>query len=215
MIKVEQASEPVDFDARVRQPGLRALAELIGEPGLPKRRGRPRNIIATTRDEIPADQFPSLWTLALPDLMDGYGQICAYVSIYIEKVTGGASVDHMLPKSRTWQDVYEWNNYRLSCTLMNARKNNYRDVIDPFEVGPGWFRLELIGYQILPGVDLEPSIRERVEMTIDRLKLNDSDCLRVREEYANAYFNGDISLNYLRRRAPMIATEIEAQGLLS
>jgi hypothetical protein len=144
--------------------------------------------------------------------MDAYGRLCAYVCIYIERVTGGGSVDHMLPKSRAWQDIYEWNNYRLACTLMNTRKNHYQDVLDPFEVEEGWFRLELIGYQVIPGIDLDPAVSARVIATITRLKLNDRECLKVREDYATAFAEGDISLEYLRRRAPFLAMEIEAQG---
>jgi len=211
MIRVEPADEPQGFNEQVRQPGLRAIAELVGEQGLPKRKGQPRKKVADTREGIPADKFPPLWTDALPDLMEAYGRLCAYVCIYIERVTGAGSVDHMLPKSRAWQHIYEWQNYRLACTLMNARKNNYQDVLDPFEIEEGWFRLELTGYQVIPGVDLDPDIEARVLATIERLNLNDRDCLRVREDYAMAFADGDITLDYLRRRAPFLAKEIEVQ----
>ena len=53
-----------------------------------------------------------------------------------------------------------------------------------------------------------------MQATIDRLKLNDRDCLTVREDYATDYFQGDISLGYLRRRAPFLAREIERQGMV-
>lgn len=211
MIQVDPANEPESFDEKVRQPGHRALAELVGETGLPPRKGRRRKVVAQTREEIPADKFPPVWTNALPDLMKAYGRLCAYICIYIERVTGGGSVDHMLPKSNAWQDVYEWQNYRLACTLMNARKNRYLDVLDPFEVEDGWFRLELVSYQVIPGEGLDPAIEARVLATIERLSLNDHDCLKVREEYATAYFDGDIKLDYLRRRAPFLAREIEGQ----
>jgi hypothetical protein len=39
MIPVEPAPEPADFDSKVRQPGLSAIAELVGEPLTIKRRG--------------------------------------------------------------------------------------------------------------------------------------------------------------------------------
>lgn len=212
MIRVELVDEPESFDETVRKPGLRAIAELVGEEGLSARRGRPRKVVAPTRENIPADKFPAVWTNALPDLMEAYGRLCAYICIYIERVTGGGSVDHMLPKSCSWQDVYEWKNYRLACTLMNARKNNYQDVLDPFEVEDGWFRIELVSYQVIPGEGLDPMTKARVLATIERLKLNDHDCLKVREEYATAFFDGDIKLDYLRRRAPFLAREIEGLG---
>jgi hypothetical protein len=213
MIKVEQADEPLGFDDLVRKPGLRAIAELVGETGMPKRPGRPRAVVALTKDSIPADKFPTYWTEALPDLMQAYGQLCAYFCIYIERVTGGPSVDHMLAKSRAWREVYEWRNYRLACTLMNARKNNYQDVLDPFEVMDGWFRLELVGYQVIPGFNLDAAIHMRVIDTIERLRLNDYDCLKVREDYATDFFDGHISFEYLQRRAPLLAREIKAQQM--
>lgn len=211
MIKVVPAPEPEDFDAKVRQPGLRAIAELAGEKGLPKRAGRPRTAVAATREQVPADKFPAIWTEALPDLQEAYSRICAYVSIYIEPVTGGASVDHMLPKSLSWQDVYEWRNYRLACSLMNSRKNAYLDVLDPFEVEDGWFRLELVGYQVIPAPGLDHEVLSKVMATIERLQLNDRDCLKVRDDYATAFFDGDISFDYLRKRAPFLARELERQ----
>ncbi len=213
MIRVELAAEPQDFDAKVRQPGLRAIAELAGEPGLPKRKGRLRQAVANSREQIPADKFPSYWTEALPELRAAYGHVCSYVCVYIEPVTGAASVDHMLPKSLSWQEAYEWRNYRLACSLMNSRKNDYRDVLDPFEIDDDWLRIELVGYQVIPSADLDPAIKTRVQATIDRLKLNDRDCLTLREDYATDYFQGDISLGYLRRRAPFLAREIERQGM--
>ena len=152
MIRVVLAEEPADFDAKVRKPGLRAIAEMVGEPNLSKRRGRKRDVVANSRDAIPADKFPAYWTEALPELLEAYGRVCAYMSFYMERVTGAASVDHMLPKSLEWQVVYEWHNYRLACSLMNSRKNNYRNVLDPFEVEDGWFRIELVGYQVIPAL---------------------------------------------------------------
>lgn len=144
----------------------------------------------------------------MPELLEAYGRVCAYMSFYIERVTGAASVDHMLPKSLNWQEVYEWRNYRLACSLMNSRKNDYQDVLDPFEIDNGWFRLELVGYQVVPAPDLPPDINERVQATIDRLRLNDYECLKLREEYAEEYSRGDISQAHLRRRAPFLAREI-------
>lgn len=209
MIRVELAQEPAQFDTKVRQPGLRAIAEMVGEPNLPKRRGRKREVVANSRDAIPADKFPAYWTEALPELLEAYGRVCAYTSFYIERVTGAASVDHMLPKSVSWNEVYEWRNYRLACSLMNSRKNDYRDVLDPFEIEDDWFRIELVGYQVIPANDLPEEIEQRVQATIDRLKLNDYECLKLREEYAEAFQKNDISLNRLRQRAPFLAREIE------
>ena len=90
MIRVELAQEPAQFDTKVRQPGVCAIAEMAGEPNLPMRRGRKREVIVNSRDAIPADKFPAYWTEALPELLEAYGRVCAYMSFYIERVTGAA-----------------------------------------------------------------------------------------------------------------------------
>lgn len=214
MIPVVLAAEPDTFEGLVRKPELRAIDELAGIPGLPTRRGRPRKPVAARREDIPPDKFPDFWTEALPALRTAYNHVCGYICVYIEPVTGAASVDHMLPKSRAWDEVYEWRNYRLACSLMNSRKNDYQDVLDPFEVADDWFQIELVGYQVIARVDLDTPTKEKVQSTITRLKLNDADCLKLREDYAGNYFEGHISLDYLRRRAPFLALEIERQGMV-
>lgn len=209
MIRGKLAQEPVDFKAKVNTPGLRAIAEMVGEPNLAKRRGRKREVIASSKDKIPADKFPAYWTEALPDMLSAYERVCAYMNFYIERVTGAASVDHMLPKSLNWNCVYEWSNYRLACSLMNSRKNNYMDVLDPFEIENDWFHIELVGFQVIPSDKLSEEIEQQVQATIDRLELNDYECLKLREEYVEALQKGDISFNRLRQRAPFLARELE------
>lgn len=68
MIPVVLAAEPDTFEDLVRKPGLRAIDELAGIPGLPTRRGRPRKPVAARREDIPPDKFPDFWTEALPAL---------------------------------------------------------------------------------------------------------------------------------------------------
>ncbi|MGP0064493.1 MAG: hypothetical protein ACLQGP_12960, partial [Isosphaeraceae bacterium] len=72
MIPVKPAPKPPDFDRKVRQPGLSAIAELVGEPPLIKRPGRRRKKIAERREEIPAENFPPFWREALDDMMERY-----------------------------------------------------------------------------------------------------------------------------------------------
>jgi hypothetical protein len=118
MIKVTPAPEPAGFDRDVRQPGLRAIAEKAGERPVPPRlKGRAFKKIADRREDIPGESFPSYWTKALDDLMTAYDSICAYSCFRIHPVTGSRTVDHMAAKSRAWDQVYEWMNYRLACSL--------------------------------------------------------------------------------------------------
>ena len=148
MIHVDLASEPPDFDSKVRQPGLSAIAEMVGEPPLIRRPGPRRTKIADRREDLHSSAFPDFWTKASDDLLKSYRRVCAYACCYIERVTGAATVDHMVPKSKKWDQVYEWANYRLACSLMNSRKNDVPHVLDPFEVKTGWFELELVAFQV-------------------------------------------------------------------
>jgi len=214
MIPVTPAPEPLGFDRTVRRPGLSAAAELVGEPPLIRRPGRRRKKIAEHREDIPSKCFPPFWREALDDMLEAYDRICAYMAIYIEPVTGAGTVDHMIPRSVDWQQIYEWDNYRLACSLMNSRKNDAIAVLDPFQIQAGWFELELVGFQVKPSEALRPRIRERVDRTITRLRLNDKDCRDARESYAVDYWDRQISLAHLARRAPFITIELRRQGRL-
>jgi hypothetical protein len=186
----------------------------VGDPPRSKRHGPRRKKIADHRDDIEAASFPPFWREALDDMMLAYDRTCAYMAVYIEKVTGAPTVDHMIPRSVDWRQVYEWNNYRLACSLMNARKTDAVAVLDPVEIQAGWFELELVGFQVKPSELLRPLIRDRVERTITRLKLNNRDCRDLRESYSVDYWNQEITLNRLERRAPFIAIELRRQGRL-
>lgn len=214
MIPVLAAPEPPAFDRLVRAPGLRAIAEMVGKkPRPPRRRGRAFSHIASRERDIPYECFPAYWTHALGDLMAAYHEVCAYSCFRIHPVTGAASADHFAAKSRQWRDVYEWSNYRLACARLNARKRDFSDVIDPFEVRPGWFRLELVGFQVVASPGLPASRRRAVQHTIDRLGLN--DFCKDREKDAERYWSGDVSLRVLREESPFVAYELKRQRRLN
>ena len=213
MIHVRLAEEPEAFNQAVRIPGLRAIAEMVGE-GSP-RRGRPRKKIADHREEVSPDQFPAYWTESLNDLMSLYHRVCAYSCFFIHEITGARSVDHFAAKSRLWHRVYEWNNYRLACALMNSRKKDFNDVLDPVQIDDGWFQLKLVGFQVLPASTQHPFTQDVIQQTIDRLKLNDSHFRNARAEDAEAYWNGDISLNRPILESPFVAMELHRQGRLN
>ena len=200
MIRVAPAPEPAQFNDKVRQPGLALIARLAAQAG--------------SEDAIEPNQLKDYWREALDDLLVGYNHICAYLSVYISRATGEASVDHMVPKSKALDLVYEWSNYRLACRQMNSRKG-VAEVLDPFEVGEGWFALELVAFQVLPGRGLSAGVRARVVDTIETLGLSDSDCRKLRAKYAHDYWEGRIELSYLRDHAPFVAKELERQGRLA
>jgi 5-methylcytosine-specific restriction endonuclease McrA len=212
MRRVTPAPEPKHFDKDVRQPGLRAIAEMIGEQP-PRTAGHRFMKRANTRDKLQPEDFPTYWTKVLPELKTAYNHICAYSCFRIHPVTGTATVDHFAPKSRHWDQVYEWNNYRLACSQLNSWKKDYGDVLDPFEIEDDWFVLELLGFQVLPNPQLEASLNKLVNETIARLRLN--EFCKAREERAYEYWDGDISLKILEREAPFVARELCRQGRLN
>lgn len=231
MIRVARASEPPDFDAKVRRPGLIAVAEMAGKaPPWPRAAGRPfarrtrkvaqpdgstRELPCSREDEVPAEELPSYWTEALPWMMAAYREICAYSCFRIHRVTGGRSVDHMAPKSRAWNKAYEWSNYRLASSRMNARKGDFSAVLDPFEIEDHWFVLELVGFQVKPARGLPDALKGRIRATVERLKLNDHECLTGRARDAERYWAREVTLRVLRDDSPFVARELNRQGRLN
>ena len=212
MIPVKLAPEPPSFDCIVRQKGLSALAQMVGEMSRMPRRGRPRQPIATRKRDIPSDQFPAYWRNALGDLLVAYERRCAFLALYIERATGTPSVDHMIPKSKRWNQVYEWKNYRLCSGSVNAKKKDLTGIVDPFVCKRRWFALELVGFQVTRGQNIPAVCSTAVDETI-RL-LNSPEFCKAREEYVSNYENFHIDFAHLKRRAPFIAQELRRQGRL-
>lgn len=212
MIRVNLEPEPPEFETSVRQKGLSAIDEFVGRPPRKKRNGPKRKKIASSEKDIPSSEFPPFWRDALDDMLNAYDRRCAFLALYLEHATGAPSVDHMIPKSRRWDQVYEWNNYRLCAGSINTLKSDLVGLVDPMECRPGWFELELVGFQVVRG----PAAPERMFTKIDATLaiLNAGECCKAREEYVSAYEDEEIDRNYLERRAPFVALELERQGRL-
>lgn len=213
MIRVQPAPEPPDFDQRVRRPGLRAVAEMVGEPATFQRPGPRRKVVAARREDLRPQDFPPFWREATGSLLTAYGRVCAYACLYIDRVTGATTVDHWAPKSTAWDRVYEWDNYRLACSLMNTRKSTFGDVLDPFEVEEGMFALDLVRLKAIPGPKAGARAAD-VTATIKRLGLDGIDYSEALADHYHDYMDGHISLERLERRAPFLAGELRRQGKL-
>jgi hypothetical protein len=96
---------------------------------------------------------------------------------------------------------------------MNSRKREFEDVLDPFEIEDGWFILEPSFLQVLPNPDLDDEGRARVQATIDRLKLNDEECLEARAGFYREYIAGRMTFALLEKWSPFVAAELRRQGL--
>ena len=199
----------------VRQPGLSAIGELVGEPPHRPRRGPKRKKLVERREDIPAGAFPDYWCEVLPHLRQSYGHLCAYLAMRIHPATGMGTVDHFIPKSAAWDKVYEWSNYRLSCALVNTCKGSTILPLDPFTLPDGLCALEFVAFQVKPGSTAAGAMEAVVDHMInDVLHLNDRLCCELRRTYFDDYMSGDLSLAILERDAPFIAMELRRQGML-
>ena len=199
MIPVTPQPEPATFDNKVRQKGLNYLRMKGFSLSHPIPKGT---------------KLHPYWRDCLDDLHRSYQGICAYLSVFIERVTGGTSVDHFIAKSRLAGLAYEWSNYRLACSTMNSRKRNYESLLDPFEVRDGWFHLELVSGRVYANPLLPRSDKKAVEDTIKRLGLDDPQCRQMRARHFLYYVNEEVSSDHLRRNSPFVWYEAYRQGLL-
>ena len=199
MIPVKPQPEPAGFDTQVRQKGLR----WIQASGLDSTQPVPVGL-----------KVKPLWQVCLPELLEAYGRICAYVCVYIEEVTGSATVEHFAPKSRRLDLAYEWSNYRLVCGAMNGSKSNFEDVLDPFTLNKATFRLNLVNGAILVNTKLQASSKTKALETISRLKLDSPKCRRLRLRYFNKYIQHQIDAAFLQEQSPFVYLEMKRQKLL-
>ena len=186
MIHFDPAPEPEDFDRRVRQKGQRWLE---GQPNGPPR---------------------AFWAGCKSDLASGFRNLCAYSAMY-EAV---GTVDHYLSWRHHRQLAYEWSNYRYASAWINSSKGGLDDqVLDPFEVGNDWFRLLLPSLQLVLNEAAIPAAQlERARFTLEKLHLRDDErVIRQRREWLRLYEAGELSLEGLRSKAPLIAQAVERQ----
>lgn len=199
MIPVTRQPAPADFEDKVRTPGRTWLQN----NGIPFDQPPPK-----------ASDLPTYWRETQKDLWDAYNGVCAYLCIYFAWPLGAHSTDHFIAKSTHAGQAYEWSNYRLSCLGMNRSKNKFDDILDPFELRPDTFVLNLASGKISPAPGIHVDVKRMVIKTIKRLKLDDPETQRMRAEHFTDYCTGDISEPYLRRKSPFVWYEAHRQGLL-
>lgn len=199
MLHIDQQPEPANFDAQVRQKGLTYLRNTGFDLTKPLPRG---------------STLSPYWRACLPELYASYGGVCAYLAIHFERVIGADTVDHFAPKSKRADQAYEWSNFRLACSRMNSRKYNFQDVLDPFLIDDGYFRIELVSGRIYPNPELDPAIQGMADKTIKRLKLDNAECREIRARHFSEFTSGDYTQKYLKKISPFVWYEAKRQGLL-
>jgi hypothetical protein len=192
VIPLTLQQEPADFHTNVRIPGETFLAQK------PEPNGK----------EFKQAAF---WKRAAKELHAAYSGVCAYTCFYMMPP---GSIDHYLPKSSYPRYAYEWSNLRLASHRVNLYKKDSVDVLDPCAIAAGWFIMDVPSCLIRPADDLEEPARTQVQNTVDILQLNIDDVfVQERCDMMYAYASGEVSLDYLRRRYPLLAAEIIRQGL--
>ena len=183
MIPVPKVPEPSDFDERVRLRGAAWLAE------------------------HPEEQKPRpYWIDFLQVLRDGFGWRCGYSAMFVPDGT----VDHFRSQRDHRALLYEWSNLRFASSLMNASKKA-REVLDPYEVGAGWFEVLLPSMELVARFESIPKDRHAlVRTTLATLPLvHDERIIRQRREWYAMYCREELSLDGLRRVAPLIADAVD------
>jgi hypothetical protein len=85
-------------------------------------------------------------------------------------------------------------------------------VLDPFEVGDDWFEIKLPSCELVMTERCPPEHRGRAETMLVRLGLGRSeDVIAYRLEWYRMYLEGELTLDGLERKAPLIARAVRAQ----
>jgi hypothetical protein len=192
LIPVPQKPEYPQFDVQVRQPGA-AFLRVCPTP---------------TSEQFRQKNF---WSRAAKELHAAYDGICAYTATYLPHQ---GSVDHFAPKTVSPDLAYEWSNFRLASGRVNSTKGNQTNILDPFAIGNGWFQLDIPSCLLKARDDLAKDVKAQINTTINSLRLNADDYYV--QERCNILIElamGEISLNFMKRRYPFLAQEVERQGV--
>ena len=191
MIPFRRVAEPAGFAAKVSKPGNEWLQ-------LNPMSKRPK----------------ALWTPYTAALSEGFGDLCGYAAMH--DPTGG-TVDHFLSYDRRRDLAYDWSNYRFASATLNSSKKNADDtVLDPYEVGDGWFEIILPSLQMQVTEAVPTEFKDKAKYTLTRLKLRDGErIIRWRKSWYDMYLNGQLSLGGLRRVAPLLAAAVETQNVVA
>jgi hypothetical protein len=139
--------------------------------------------------------------------MEGFKNRCGYTAMWDLNGT----VDHFRSIKRDRSLAYEWSNYRYASQWLNSSKRA-GEVLDPHEVGEGWFEILLPSLQLVMTSKVPQEARALVEATLRALPIvHDERILRQRRAWYAEYQAGRLSLEGLRVMAPLIAAAVEKQ----
>jgi hypothetical protein len=185
MIHFDRVPEPPAFDREVRQKGEDWLAKNPDKK-------RPRD----------------LWSPFRKHLADGFQNLCGYSAMF-EPI---GTVDHYISCHQDRTKAYDWANYRFASAWINSSKRTNDQILDPFEVGDEWFEVELLTFSLVPQIEKIPSSEiDKVKQT--QRRLNNEVIVRQRREWYRTYADGEISLDGLEKKAPLVARAIRKRAI--
>jgi len=227
MIPVAAQPEPrapdYDFHHDVYERGEDAIRQLAGLSPLrtwkgPKIKARVGRTEDVTHTMLRAHPY---WTRALPALHRAYGGYCAYSARYIE-LMATPTTDHFVALRNATDPMlaYRWSNYRLAHALVNAVKSAIPDVLDPFEIGEGWFAIDFGTFATVSGPEAPPERIDAIRRTIEALALDGRELAVTRRRAAERYWSPPrgkrpLPLWSLELDEPFLASELRRQGRLN
>lgn len=142
-------------------------------------------------------------------MADGFRNLCAYSAMF-EPV---GTVDHYQSCDADRNQAYEWGKLSLCFRMDKQHKQNVDvTVLDPLQVEDGWFEILLPSLQLVLTDAVPPDEKDRAEYTLTRLHLRDDErVIRQRREWYRMYQEGELTLDGLEKKAPLIARAIIKQ----
>ena len=99
---------------------------------------------------------------------------------------------------------------RASALAPETKAAADNEVLDPHEVEDGWFEIELPSLQLRLTDRVPAELRAKAEFTLRRLHLGDDErIVRQRSEWYRMYLDGELNLDGLRKKAPLIAQAVK------
>jgi hypothetical protein len=126
---------------------------------------------------------------------------------------------HVCPRGRFV--LRTWSNYRLAHAWVNGVKSAIPDVLDPFEIGEGWFAIEFGTFETIIGDEAPAEQRDAIQHTITALKLDSRELAITRRRAAERYWapprgqRDRLPLWSLEQDEPFLASELRRQGRLN
>lgn len=115
--------------------------------------------------------------------------------------------------SRITDNLYFYSIFQSVTGWINSSNRTANDaVLDPCQVEDGWFEILLPSLQLVLTDAVPDHEKNRAEYTLNRLHLRDDErVIRQRREWYRMYQDGELTIDGLERKAPLIARAIRKQ----